>query len=224
MAWLKAVARNDFSVGGARPLPPHDGGDHGARLVGALEVPGGLLGPPLGRIGEAAEQEEVVGRPEFLASMGVPGVALGAVADEERGSEKGVKLLLERKALDCDFCFIPDGGKMNEAVIGEKGILWLKIQSVGKQAHGSNPEKGINAIENTCPKGRRNVANKASKNPTNWLVIRTNVEPIPKTLMNLYAHSFNARNRKASPKPVRKKPSVNSTLQSEMTVAMGELP
>jgi len=73
-------------------------------------------------------------------------IILGAVVDEERGSRRGVKLLLKRKALNCDYCFIPDGGKMNEAVIGEKGILWLKLVSKGKQAHGSNPEKGINAI------------------------------------------------------------------------------
>ena len=73
-------------------------------------------------------------------------IILGAVADEERGSKEGIKLLLDRKKLDCDFCFIPDGGKMNEAVIGEKGMLWLKFASIGKGAHGSNPEKGVNAI------------------------------------------------------------------------------
>ncbi len=73
-------------------------------------------------------------------------IILGAVVDEERGSEKGIKLLLDEKKLYCDFCFIPDGGRMNEAVIGEKGMLWLKIASIGKSAHGSNPEKGVNAI------------------------------------------------------------------------------
>ncbi|HIE44266.1 MAG TPA: M20 family peptidase [Candidatus Omnitrophica bacterium] len=73
-------------------------------------------------------------------------IILGAVADEERGSEKGVKLLLREGQLSCDFCFIPDGGKINQAVIGEKGMLWIKLLSLGKEAHGSNPEKGINAI------------------------------------------------------------------------------
>ena len=73
-------------------------------------------------------------------------IILGAVVDEERGSKRGVKLLLKQKKLNCDYCFIPDGGKMNEMVMGEKGILWLKLVSRGKQAHGSNPEKGINAI------------------------------------------------------------------------------
>ncbi|MCK4905152.1 ArgE/DapE family deacylase [bacterium] len=84
-------------------------------------------------------------------------IILGAVADEERGSEKGITLLLRKKKLNCDFCLIPDGGKMparrcnsggGEAVIGEKGMLWLKFASLGKSAHGSNPKKGINAITN----------------------------------------------------------------------------
>ena len=59
-------------------------------------------------------------------------IILGAVADEERGSQKGIKLLLKKKKLDCDFCLIPDGGRMNEAVIGEKGMLWLKFASIRK--------------------------------------------------------------------------------------------
>ena len=75
-------------------------------------------------------------------------IILGAIADEERGSEKGIKLLLKKKKLDCDFCLIPDGGRVDEAVIGEKGMLWLKFTSIGKSAHGSNPQKGINAITN----------------------------------------------------------------------------
>lgn len=92
-------------------------------------------------------------------------IILGAVADEERGSEKGIKLLLKKKKINCDFCFIPDGGRMparkqaggparqsssggSEVVIGEKGMLWLKFVSVGKAAHGSNPEKGVNAVTN----------------------------------------------------------------------------
>ncbi len=72
-------------------------------------------------------------------------IILGAVADEERGSEKGMKLLLEN-GFKADVCLIPDGGKWNKAVIGEKGMLWVKVSILGKTAHGSEPEKGINAI------------------------------------------------------------------------------
>jgi len=72
-------------------------------------------------------------------------IILGAVSDEERGSEEGVKLLI-KEGFRPDFCLIPDGGKINQAVIGEKGMLWIKLESRGKQAHGSSPSRGINAI------------------------------------------------------------------------------
>lgn len=72
-------------------------------------------------------------------------IILGAVADEERGSEKGIKLLL-KNGFKPDFCLIPDAGKWDEAVIGEKGALWIKIKVFGKTSHGSKPQEGINAI------------------------------------------------------------------------------
>ncbi len=73
-------------------------------------------------------------------------IILGAVSDEERGSAEGIKLLL-KEGFHPDCCLIPDGGKINQAVIGEKGMLWVKLESRGKQAHGSTPARGTNAIE-----------------------------------------------------------------------------
>ena len=85
-----------------------------------------------------------------IIASGVPfrgKIILGAVADEERGSwEDGIKLLL-KEGFRPDYCLIPDGGRINEAVIGEKGMLWIRLESQGRQAHGSSPAKGINAIE-----------------------------------------------------------------------------
>lgn len=84
-----------------------------------------------------------------IITSGVPfqgRIILGAVADEERGSGEGVKLLL-KEGFKPDFCLIPDGGRINQAVIGEKGMLWITLESWGRQAHGSSPGKGINAIE-----------------------------------------------------------------------------
>ena len=72
-------------------------------------------------------------------------IILGAVADEERGSRLGMELLL-KKGFSPSFAIIPDGGKIDEAVIGEKGLIWLKISSPGKSAHACNPGKGENAI------------------------------------------------------------------------------
>ena len=72
-------------------------------------------------------------------------IILGAVADEERGSRLGMEFLL-KKGFSPSFAIIPDGGKIDEAVIGEKGLIWLKISSRGKAAHACNPGKGENAI------------------------------------------------------------------------------
>ncbi len=72
-------------------------------------------------------------------------IILGALADEERGSEKGLKLLL-KEGFKADLCLIPDGGKINQAIIGEKGLMWLLLKVRGESAHGSEPGRGKNAI------------------------------------------------------------------------------
>ncbi|MCJ7587138.1 MAG: M20 family metallo-hydrolase [Candidatus Aminicenantes bacterium] len=77
------------------------------------------------------------------------GVAL--VADEETGSAKGIDYVLQNtKAFRKDDLIIaPDAGNEEGTLIevAEKSILWLKFKTVGKQAHGSTPEKGINSFK-----------------------------------------------------------------------------
>src|SRR5215831_2132659 len=73
-------------------------------------------------------------------------IYLIAAADEEMGSELGIIYLVEECGLHFDVAFIPDGGKMNLSIYGEKGVLWVEIVSYGVQAHGSTPELGKNAI------------------------------------------------------------------------------
>jgi len=72
-------------------------------------------------------------------------IIIGAVADEERGSHSGMKFLLE-KGFSPSFCLIPDGGRLDEAIIGEKGMMWVALRTFGKAAHASTPEEGENAI------------------------------------------------------------------------------
>ncbi len=72
------------------------------------------------------------------------------MADEEFGSEFGVKYLLrEHRELfkKEDLILIPDGGdsKGETIEIAEKNILWLRLHTVGVQSHGSMPQKGRNA-------------------------------------------------------------------------------
>ena len=74
---------------------------------------------------------------------------LAGVADEERGSALGLAYLVNECGLAADCAIIPDVlHNMNMIDVAEKGVLFLKITSFGKQAHGSRPETGINAVWN----------------------------------------------------------------------------
>jgi len=92
------------------------------------------------------------------------------MADEEFGSEYGIKYLLrEHKDLFSkeDLILIPDGGDSEGATIevAEKNILWLRLHTIGLQSHGSMPDKGKNAHLAACElalklNGLENVFNK----------------------------------------------------------------
>lgn len=77
---------------------------------------------------------------------------LAGVADEERGSTLGLEYLLNECEVKADFAIIPDVAHNMQLIdVTEKGTLFLEITSHGKQAHGSRPEMGINAIWNMIP-------------------------------------------------------------------------
>ena len=74
------------------------------------------------------------------------GIAL--VADEEVGSKYGIQRLLSEGIFGTEDMFIvPDSGTNDgsEIEIAEKGILWVKVTAIGKQAHASMPDTGRNA-------------------------------------------------------------------------------
>ncbi|MBT7902449.1 ArgE/DapE family deacylase [Candidatus Woesearchaeota archaeon] len=76
-------------------------------------------------------------------------ILLACVSDEETGgtSNAGIEYLLEKKLITADFTIVPDiAGNMKILDIAEKGIINLKITALGKSAHGSTPDEGINAI------------------------------------------------------------------------------
>jgi len=76
------------------------------------------------------------------------------VADEEVGSAMGVQYLLREHSLfrSQDIILIPDGGDDTGSTIeiAEKNLLWLRITTEGKQAHGSRPDQGANAHLAAC--------------------------------------------------------------------------
>jgi len=76
-------------------------------------------------------------------------IGLVLVADEETGSEKGIKFLMDKGIFRKeDFIIVPDAGAPDgsEIEIAEKSILWLRITTKGKQCHASTPENGVNAF------------------------------------------------------------------------------
>ncbi|MEW5760656.1 MAG: M20 family metallo-hydrolase, partial [Candidatus Thermoplasmatota archaeon] len=88
-----------------------------------------------------------------MRSLGIsPENTLGIVigSDEETGSEKGIKYLLNKGLFkDASGVIVPDGGNADGTLIeiAEKSIMWLKFIVEGKQSHGSMPDKGINAFK-----------------------------------------------------------------------------
>jgi len=71
--------------------------------------------------------------------------SVAGVADEERGSTFGIRYLLQEKLIKPDYVLVAEA--MNGDIeIAEKGSAGGRLISKGKQAHGSMPEEGINAI------------------------------------------------------------------------------
>lgn len=86
-----------------------------------------------------------------LKRLGAPlpfNVGVWLVSDEEFGSTYGIKYLLDHGHFKKDdLVVVPDSGTSEgtDIEIAEKGLLWLKVTTVGKQVHASVPRKGLNA-------------------------------------------------------------------------------
>ncbi|MCP2521064.1 M20 family metallo-hydrolase, partial [SCandidatus Aminicenantes bacterium Aminicenantia_JdfR_composite] len=78
-------------------------------------------------------------------------IGLAIVADEETGSGKGIEYVLKNTNVfrKQDIIIVPDAGNEEGTMIevAEKGLLWLKFHTIGKQSHGSMPHKGINSFK-----------------------------------------------------------------------------
>jgi succinyl-diaminopimelate desuccinylase len=70
-----------------------------------------------------------------------------AAADEERGSNEGLKYLMANGLVTADFAIMGDiAGHCVEIDVAEKGVAHFHLEVKGKQAHASVPEEGRNAI------------------------------------------------------------------------------
>ncbi|WP_455139673.1 M20 family metallopeptidase [Candidatus Hodarchaeum mangrovi] len=67
-------------------------------------------------------------------------------SDEEVGLEGSKEALKKNLVENVDFIIVTEPTSLKIG-IAEKGMLWVTIKAKGKAAHGSTPDKGINAIE-----------------------------------------------------------------------------
>ncbi|MCF8030592.1 MAG: M20 family metallo-hydrolase [Desulfohalobiaceae bacterium] len=89
----------------------------------------------------------------FLKNNAMPQKNLGLlfVADEETGNDYGLDFLFRYHSdifRSGDIFLVPDFGTQDSNLVdvSEKGLMWLKITVIGRQCHGSTPEKGRNSL------------------------------------------------------------------------------
>lgn len=74
-------------------------------------------------------------------------VIVTAVADEEHASE-GVQAVLQR--FGADACVVTEPTQLH-ACVAHKGFVWAELETLGRAAHGSRPELGVDAIAGMGP-------------------------------------------------------------------------
>lgn len=75
-----------------------------------------------------------------------PGVVLVITASEETGCTGADALADDKAALPKIGAFVVAEPTGNRPLVGHKGALWLEAVTTGITAHGSMPEKGVNAV------------------------------------------------------------------------------
>ena len=74
-------------------------------------------------------------------------VEVSFTADEETDSYLGARWVVDEAPIRPDYAIVMEGGEGEEICCGHNGTLWMEVTVHGKAAHGSTPEKGVNALE-----------------------------------------------------------------------------
>ena len=74
-------------------------------------------------------------------------VEVSFTADEETDSVLGSNWVVDHGRLRADYAVVGEGGEGDGVCCGHNGVVWLNVQVLGKAAHGSTPQKGVNALE-----------------------------------------------------------------------------
>jgi len=119
-----------------------------------------------------------------------------AVSDEETGGFNCSKFLAEDYKPDVVIITEPSGS--DSLILGEKGLLQVKLVTKGRTAHGSIPSMGINAIELMIEDliNLSKISKEEIKLPEDSKLLINNTlkrmeEEIGKALKELYTISFN---------------------------------
>jgi len=81
-------------------------------------------------------------------------IILAATADEETGSNLGIKPLLENGILRPRLALVLDSEDF-DMIVAQKGLFHSRIRVFGKKAHGATNWRGVNAIEQAAEIIRR---------------------------------------------------------------------
>lgn len=110
----------------------------------ADEVKGKLFGRGSSDMKSGVAAFVVAAIAERAALAAGPGLVLVITAGEETGCE-GARYLAENQLLDTAGAIVVAEPSSNYPFLGHKGVLWLRSTTTGVTAHGSMPERGVNA-------------------------------------------------------------------------------
>jgi len=74
-------------------------------------------------------------------------VEVSFTADEETDSALGTGWVASHGKLRADYAVVGEGGEGDAVCCGHNGVVWLNVRVHGRAAHGSIPERGVNALE-----------------------------------------------------------------------------
>lgn len=74
-------------------------------------------------------------------------IEVSFTADEETDSFLGTGWLVEHAPIRPDYAIVMEGGEGSTVCCGHNGVVWLEVTVHGRAAHGSMPERGVNALE-----------------------------------------------------------------------------
>lgn len=98
-------------------------------------------------------------------------VEVSFTPDEETDSQFGAAWVVRRRLVKADYAIVCEGGSGRFVGCGHNGVLWFEVEVHGRAAHGSQPHRGLNAVEQMSAlvlelkKYQRGLARRRFRNP-----------------------------------------------------------